>query len=67
MAVNYLSLAAGFYLAGYLGHFWEGMSKVAFFAMIASLSAATALALFALSRVLNPILALPALEATTPG
>ena len=67
MAVNYLSLAAGFYLAGYLGHFWEGMSKVAFFAMIAGLSAATALALFALSRVLNPILASPTLAQTNPS
>ena len=59
MGVNFLSNFAGNYLAGYLGHFWEGMSKVAFFGMVAGISAATAIALFALSRVLNPILAQP--------
>ena len=68
MAVNYLSLAVGFYLAGYLGHFWQGMSKVAFFAMIAGIGAATAVALFALSRVLNPILmSSPTAHPVTPG
>ncbi len=68
MGVNFLSNFAGNYLAGYLGHFWEGMGKQAFFGMIAAISAGTALALFALSRVLNPILAQPAaVPPVTPG
>ncbi len=67
MAVNYLSLAAGFYLAGYLGHFWQDTSKVAFFGMISGISSATAIALFALCRVLNPILAQPTTDAVTPS
>jgi POT family proton-dependent oligopeptide transporter len=57
MAVNFLSNFAGNYLAGYLGSFWAGMPKAAFFGMIAGVSGATMLAIFALSRVLNPILA----------
>jgi len=56
MGVNYLSNCAGNYLAGYLGSFWEAMHKATFFGMIAGISAATAIAIFALSRVLNPIL-----------
>jgi POT family proton-dependent oligopeptide transporter len=56
MGVNFLSNFAGNYLAGYLGSFWEGMPKTQFFGIIAGISAATALAIFALSRVLNPIL-----------
>ncbi len=56
MGVNYLSNCAGNYLAGYLGSFWESMHKAVFFGMIAGISAATAVAIFALSRVLNPIL-----------
>jgi POT family proton-dependent oligopeptide transporter len=56
MGVNYLSNCAGNYLAGYLGSFWESMHKTAFFGMIAGISAAAAVAIFALSRVLNPIL-----------
>ena len=68
MAVNYLSLAVGFYLAGYLGHFWESMSKVAFFGMIAGMGVATAITLFALSRVLNPVLAQSsAMQPAIPG
>jgi POT family proton-dependent oligopeptide transporter len=57
MAVNFLSNFAGNYLAGYLGSFWAGMPKATFFGMIAGVSGATMLAIFALSRVLNPILA----------
>jgi POT family proton-dependent oligopeptide transporter len=57
MGVNFLSNFAGNYMAGYLGSFWSGMPKTHFFAMIAGISAATSLAIFALSRVLNPILA----------
>jgi POT family proton-dependent oligopeptide transporter len=57
MGVNFLSNFAGNYMAGYLGSFWSGMPKTHFFAMIAGISAATSLAIFALSRLLNPILA----------
>jgi len=57
MGVNFLSNFAGNYLAGYLGSFWAGMPKTAFFGMVASISACTSVAIFALSRVLNPILA----------
>ena len=56
MAVNYLSLAVGFYLAGYLTSFWSGMGKVAFFGMIAGIAGGTAVAVFGLSWVLNPML-----------
>jgi POT family proton-dependent oligopeptide transporter len=56
MGVNYLSNCFGNYLAGYLGSFWESMHKGAFFGMIAGMSAVTAIAIFGLSRVLNPIL-----------
>ncbi len=57
MGVNFLSNFAGNYMAGYLGSFWSGMPKTHFFAMIAGISFGTAVAIFGLSRVLNPILA----------
>jgi len=57
MGVNFLSNFAGNYMAGYLGSFWSGMPKTHFFTMIAGISAVTSLAIFALSRLLNPILA----------
>jgi POT family proton-dependent oligopeptide transporter len=60
MAVNFLSLALGFYLAGYLASFWSGMHKADFFGMIAAIAAVTSVAIFVLSRVLNPILSAPA-------
>ena len=56
MGVNYLSLAVGNYLAGYLAHFWSDMTKSAFFAMISGIALATAAAFYALSRVLTPML-----------
>jgi POT family proton-dependent oligopeptide transporter len=56
MAVNYLSNAFGNYLAGYLGSYWDGMAKSAFFAMIAGLAAATSVGIFLMARLLNPIL-----------
>jgi POT family proton-dependent oligopeptide transporter len=56
MGVNFLSNCAGNFLAGYLGQFWEGMHKTAFFGMIAVVSLATSVAIFVLSRVLNPVL-----------
>ncbi len=60
MAVQFLSLAFGNYMSGYLASFWSGMGKAAFFAMIAGIAGATAVAIFGLSRVLNPVLAGPA-------
>ena len=56
MAVNYLSLAVGFYFAGYLSSFWSGMAKAPFFGMISGIALATAVAILALSRMLNPVL-----------
>ncbi len=56
MAVNYMSLAIGFYFAGYLTSFWSGMGKTAFFSMIAGIALATAAGILGLSRILNPML-----------
>ena len=56
MAVNFLSNAAGNYLAGALGFYWEVMSKAHFFAMIAAITGVAAVAIGALSFVLAPIL-----------
>ena len=56
MAVNFMSLSIGFYLAGYLASFWSSMQKANFFAMITAIALGAALAIFALSRVLNPML-----------
>ncbi len=56
MGVNFLSNCTGNYLAGYLGSFWESIHKANFFGMVAGISSVTAVAIFALSRVLNPIL-----------
>jgi POT family proton-dependent oligopeptide transporter len=68
MAVNYLSNAIGNYLAGYLGSYWDGMGKPAFFAMIAGISAATSVGIFLLSWLLDPILqARMRREEGTPG
>ncbi len=60
MGVNYLSNAAGNYLAGYLGTFWERMPKSQFFLMLTLICATTALAIAALSPILRG-----ALTATT--
>jgi POT family proton-dependent oligopeptide transporter len=56
MAVNFLSNAAGNYLAGALGFYWAVMTKVHFFAMIAGIAGAAAVAIGALSFVLAPVL-----------
>jgi POT family proton-dependent oligopeptide transporter len=56
MGVNYLSIFGGNYLAGYLAHFWSGMGKAAFFGMIAVIAGLASVAMFGLSRVLNPML-----------
>ena len=57
MGVNYLSLAFGNYLAGYLAHFWSSTPKAWFFGMIAGIALGTAGALYGLSRFLAPMLA----------
>jgi POT family proton-dependent oligopeptide transporter len=57
MAVNFLSNAAGNYLAGYLGTFWDKMGKGPYFIMITSILMATAAAVAVLSVVLKPVLA----------
>ncbi len=56
MGVNFLSNFAGNYMAGYLGSFWEAMTKTHYFAMIASITAVTAVAIGLLNRVLRPVL-----------
>ena len=56
MAVNFMSLSIGFYLSGYLASFWSSMEKTTFFTMIASIALGAAIAIFALSRILNPML-----------
>ena len=56
MAVNFLSLSIGFYLAGYLASFWSDMRKAVFFGMISAIALATSMAIFAMSRVLDPML-----------
>ena len=50
MAVQFLSLAFGNYLAGYLASFWSGMGKASFFTMIAAIALSTAIAIWGLSR-----------------
>ncbi|MBF0207790.1 MAG: hypothetical protein HQK53_12975, partial [Oligoflexia bacterium] len=52
MGIWFLSSFVGNYMAGFLGIYWEKMSKESFFMMLAGLSFATGLAMFAL---LNPI------------
>lgn len=56
MAVNYLSNAVGNYLAGYLGSYWDSMTKSTFFLAIAALGALTSVGIFIVSLWLNPIL-----------
>ena len=56
MAVNFLSNAAGNYLAGQLGFFWDVMTKVHFFMMIAGITGVAAVAIGLLSLVLAPVL-----------
>ncbi len=56
MGVNYLSLAFGNYLAGYLAHFWSDTPKAVFFGMISGIALGTAGGLYLLSRLLMPML-----------
>lgn len=53
MGVNYLSNAAGNYLAGYLGSYWERMPKSRFFLLLAAIAGVTALAIAAVSPLLR--------------
>jgi len=66
MAVNYLSNAAGNYMAGYLGSYWDGMAKSAFFLAIAALAALTSLGIFVVALWLNPILQARVVRYTEP-
>jgi POT family proton-dependent oligopeptide transporter len=66
MAGNFLSNAAGNYLAGALGFDWSVMTKAHYFAMIAGITGVTALAIGALSFVLAPVLRAKTEEAV-PG
>jgi len=53
MGLSFVAVFAGNFLAGWLGSFWSGMGKPAFFAMIAAVAAAASLAIFALNRPLK--------------
>ena len=53
MGVWFLSSFFGNYLTGYLGTFYEKMSRDAFFLMLAALSVGAGLAMFALNRPLK--------------
>ena len=57
MGVNYLSNAAGNYLAGYLGSYWERMPKSTFFLMLTGICGTTAIAIAAVSPLLRGVLA----------
>ena len=57
MAVNYLSIAGGNLLAGYLGIYWSRMSEAKFFLMIGGIAGATAVGIFLASFLIRPILA----------
>lgn len=53
MGIWYMSNFFGNYLTGYLGTFYEKMSRESFFAMLAALAVAAGLAIFALSKPLK--------------
>jgi len=53
MGVNFLSNFAGNILAGYLGSYWEKMPHTTFFALIATIAALAAIAIFILGRLLG--------------
>ncbi|KAB7741517.1 MFS transporter [Parvibaculum sedimenti] len=54
MGVWLLTNFAGNFLAGWLGSFWSGMDKGAFFLMIAGIAGAASVAIFVFDRVLRP-------------
>jgi proton-dependent oligopeptide transporter, POT family len=57
MAVNFVpNFLGGGFLQGYLGTYWTVMSKPAFFVMIAAVSAAAGLIIWAMERPLRPLL-----------
>jgi POT family proton-dependent oligopeptide transporter len=55
MGVNFLSNFAGNILAGYLGSYWEKLPHMTFFAMIATIAAFAAVAIFILGRLLGSV------------
>jgi POT family proton-dependent oligopeptide transporter len=56
MGVSLGSIFIGNFAAGYLGSFWSGMDKGAFFVMIAVIAALAGLVIMAFVRPLRPIL-----------
>jgi POT family proton-dependent oligopeptide transporter len=60
MGVWLLTNFTGNFLAGYLGSFWSGMAKADFFAMIAAIAGAAAVAIWIFDRVLTRRVAAPA-------
>src|SRR6185295_13503285 len=52
MGLSFATIFAGNFLAGWLGSFWTGMSKPAFFLMIALIAAAAGVLIVALKRPL---------------
>lgn len=56
MGISYCALAAGNYLAGYLGHFWSGMAKTEYFLMMAGITGVAGGLIAALIPVLRPVL-----------
>jgi POT family proton-dependent oligopeptide transporter len=53
MGMWFISSFVGNYLSGYLGTYWEKMSKTAFFVMMAALALATGAAMIALAKPLK--------------
>jgi POT family proton-dependent oligopeptide transporter len=60
MGVWLLTNFTGNFIAGYLGSFWSGMAKADFFAMIATIAGAAAVAIWIFDRVLVRRAAAPA-------
>lgn len=54
MGFWFLTNFTGNFLAGWLGSFWSGMDKGAFFAMIATIATAASAAIFVFDRILRP-------------
>jgi POT family proton-dependent oligopeptide transporter len=57
MGAWFMSSAFGNYLSGYLGTFWEKMSREQFFAMLMALGLGAGVAMFLIGRPLNRVVA----------
>jgi POT family proton-dependent oligopeptide transporter len=62
MGVWFATTLPGDILAGYLGGFWSSMTKDNFFLLIASIAGLAGAALWAASRVLQPMLRPPSMD-----